>query len=94
MKRRILVLCGLAALLLLPIAARAEEKDSFGTLTIDQVSDLIANHGVKVFDNNSVDRYKRSHLPTAKWVDFKDVKPSDLPGDKEAKLVFYCESEK
>jgi rhodanese-related sulfurtransferase len=94
MKRRILVFCGLAALALSPLAARAEEKDPFGSLTVDQVSDLIGKQDVKVFDNNSVDRYKQSHLPTAKWVDFKDVKPSDLPGDKEAKLVFYCASEK
>ena len=94
MKRRILMLSGLAALALLPLAARAEEKNSFGSLTVDQVSDLISKHDVKVFDNNSLDRFKESHVPTAKWVDFKDVKPSDLPSDKEAKLVFYCASEK
>ena len=94
MKRRILVLSGLAALALLPLAARAEEKDPFGSLTVDQVSDLISKHDVKVFDNNSLDRFKESHVPTAKWVDFKDVKRSDLPSDKEAKLVFYCASEK
>ena len=41
-----------------------------------------------------LDRFKQSHLPSAKWVDFKDVKASDLPSDKEAKLVFYCASEK
>jgi rhodanese-related sulfurtransferase len=95
MKRRILLCSGLAALLLLPLAARAaEEKDPFGSLTIDQVSDLIAKHDVAVFDNNSLDRYKQSHLPGAKWVSFKDVKASDLPADKQAKLVFYCESER
>ena len=94
MKRRILVFCGLGALLLLPLAARAEEKHAFGSLTVDQVSDLIAKNDVAVFDNNSLDRYKQSHLPGAKWVSFKDVKASDLPTDKEAKLVFYCENEK
>ena len=94
MKRHILLLCGLAAVALLPLGAQAAEKESFGRLTVDQVSDLIAKHDVKVFDNNPLDRFKQSHLPTAKWVDFKDVKASDLPGDKEAKLVFYCASEK
>jgi hypothetical protein len=94
MKRRILLFCGLAAVALLPLAARAEDKAPFGSLTVDQVSDLIAKHDVKVFDNNSLDRFKQSHLPSAKWVDFKDLKPGDLPSDKEAKLVFYCASEK
>ena len=94
MKRRILVFSGLAALALLPLAARAEAKDPFVSLTVDQVSDLISKHDVKVFDNNSLDRFKESHVPTAKWVDFKDVKPSDLPSEKETKLVFYCASEK
>ena len=94
MKRRILLFCGLAAFALVPLAARAAEHEGFGSLTVDQVSDLIAKHDVKVFDNNGLDRFKQSHLPTAKWVDFKDVKASDLPSDKEAKLVFYCASEK
>ena len=94
MKRRILLFCGLAAVTLLPLAARAEDKEPFGRLTVDQVSDLIAKNDVAVFDNNSLDRYKESHLPGAKWVSFKDVKASDLPTDKAAKLVFYCENEK
>jgi rhodanese-related sulfurtransferase len=94
MKRRILLFSGLAALLLLPVAGRAAEKDPLNSLTIDQVSDLIAKHEVAVFDNNTLDRYKQSHVPGAKWVSFKDVKASDLPSDKEAKLVFYCENER
>ena len=95
MKRRLLLFCGLAAMaVLLPLAARAHEKDAFGRLSVDEVAGLIAKQDVKVFDNNSLDRYKESHLPGAKWVDFKNVKASDLPSDKEAKLVFYCASEK
>jgi rhodanese-related sulfurtransferase len=94
MKRRILVLSGLAALALLPLSARAEEKNSFGSLTVDQVSDLISKHDVKVFDNNSRDRFKESHVPTAKWVDFKNVQASDLPQDKDRTLIFYCANEK
>jgi hypothetical protein len=34
--------------------------------------------------------YAKGHVPTAKWVSFKDVKASDLPTDKTRKLVFYC----
>jgi rhodanese-related sulfurtransferase len=94
MKRRILLCSGLAALLLLPLAGRAAENDELKSLTVDQVSALIAKHDVAVFDNNTMDRYKESHLPGAKWVSFKDVKASDLPADKDAKLVFYCENER
>jgi rhodanese-related sulfurtransferase len=94
MTRRLLLFSGLAALLLLPLAARAEEKEAFRSLSVDEVANLIGKHEVTVFDNNTLDRYKQSHLPGAKWVSFKDVKASDLPTDKEAKLVFYCENEK
>ena len=90
MKRRILLCSGLAALLLLPVAGRAAENDELKSLTVDQVSALIAKHDVAVFDNNTMDRYKESHLPGAKWVSFKDVKESDLPKDHARKLVFYC----
>ena len=94
MKRRLVLLSALAAVTLLPLAARAEEKDPFGKLSVDEVSNLISKHEVTIFDNNSRDRYKQSHLPGAKWVDFKNVTAADLPSDKEAKLVFYCESER
>ena len=44
--------------------------------------------------NNSKDRWAQSHVPTATWLDFKDVKASDLPQDKDRVLVFYCANEK
>ena len=46
-----------------------------------------------IYDNNDKERYAKSHVPTAKWVDFKDVKKSDLPQDHSRKLVFYCANE-
>ena len=95
MKKRFMLLGGLAALTLLPLAGRAneEKKEPFGSLTVDEVASLIAKREVTVFDNNDADRYKQSHLPGAKWVDFKDVKKSDLPQDHSRKLVFYCANE-
>jgi hypothetical protein len=90
--RRTLLGIGLA---LIAFTARAgDAKDEgFGSLTVDQVSDLLAKGEVTVFDNNGKDRWQKSHVPTAKWVDFKDVKKSDLPQDHSRKLVFYCANE-
>jgi len=82
-----------AALLLSVSAARAGEakkEEDFSDLTVEQVSDLIAKKEADVFDNNPKDMYSKGHVPTAKWVSFKDVKESDLPKDKSRKLVFYC----
>jgi rhodanese-related sulfurtransferase len=60
---------------------------------VDEVDTLIKRKAVHVYDNNSEDRYKVSHVPTAKWVQFDEVKASDLPQEKDAKLVFYCANE-
>jgi rhodanese-related sulfurtransferase len=94
MKRVAISLAAAGALLALAGVARAAEKDPFGSLTVDQVADLIAKKEVSVYDNNELDRYKQSHLPTAKWVDFKKVTAADLPQDKDRTLVFYCANEK
>ena len=45
---------------------------------------------VAIRDNNGKDVWEKGHVPTAKWVSFKDVKESDLPADHARKLVFYC----
>ena len=89
---RIFSLLALAALVLAP-AARADEQEGFGSLTVDQVADHIAKADATIFDNNSKDRWAKSHVPTAKWVDYKAVKASDLPQDKDRTLVFYCANE-
>lgn len=84
----------LASLLLASAPLRASERDAkhegFSELTIDQVDDLIRNQDADIFDSNGKDVYDQGHIPTAKWVSFKDVKQSDLPGDYGRKLVFYC----
>jgi rhodanese-related sulfurtransferase len=81
-----------ALVLLLAGTARADsaKEEGFSDLTIDQVADLMARKDVDIFDNNGKDVYAKGHVPTAKWVDFKAVKESDLPKDKSRKLVFYC----
>jgi hypothetical protein len=90
--RRTLLGIGLA---LIAFTARAgDAKDEgFGSLTVDQVSALIAKGEVTVFDNNSRETFSKGHVPTAKWVDYKAVKAGDLPQDHSRKLVFYCANE-
>lgn len=71
-------------------ASAAEKNEGFGSLTLDQVEGLIAQHGADIYDNNGHDEWKAGHVPTAKWVQFNGVKASDLPPDHQRKLVFYC----
>ena len=68
------------------------DGDKFGSLTIDQVSDLIASKGADIYDNNGQDDWVKEHVPTARWVKFNGVTARDLPQDKTRKLVFYCAS--
>ena len=79
------------AIVLIACTAKADSKhEGFGELSMDQVSGLIAKHDADIFDNNGKDEWVKGHVPTARWVSFKDVKASDLPADKDRKLVFYC----
>ena len=87
--KTILLALGVAAF---AFQARADagKHEGFSELTIDQVAELIAKKDADIFDNNSQDRWQKSHVPGAKWVAFNAVKASDLPQDKTRKLVFYC----
>jgi rhodanese-related sulfurtransferase len=87
--KTILVALGIAALAF-EARADAAKDQGFGELTIDQVAELIAKKDADIFDNNDLKEWKEGHVPTAKWVSFKDVKASDLPKDHSRKLVFYC----
>lgn len=64
-------------------------------LTVDEVAARVAANDSKTFiyDNNPRDRYAKSHVPGAHWLDYDKVTASDLPADKGATLVFYCASE-
>lgn len=65
------------------------------SLTVDEVAARIAANDGRtfVYDNNPLDRYARSHVPGAKWLDYEKVTAADLPADRGATLVFYCASE-
>ena len=74
-------------------AAAVGPSEGFGTLTVDEVSALIAQHAASIYDANNHDRYVKSHVPTAKWVDPDEMKAADLPPQKDRTLVFYCANE-
>jgi rhodanese-related sulfurtransferase len=80
----------IAAVLLLAPGAFAAE---FGSLTVAQVSARLKEKNFFVFDNNNNERFQKGHVPGAKWLNPYAVRPSDLPADKSATLVFYCASE-
>jgi hypothetical protein len=64
-------------------------------LSVDEVAARVTAHDGKTFiyDNNPKDRFTKSHVPGAKWLDYDNVTAADLPADKTATLVFYCASE-
>jgi hypothetical protein len=68
--------------------ARAAEE--FGRLSVQEVAKKRLEKNVYVIDNNDQNRWRKSHVPGAKWVNPYEMKASDLPIDKTATLVFYC----
>jgi hypothetical protein len=76
----------------------APEQESFGQLTIPELDAKIqaAKSGALklfIYDNNSRERFEKSHLPGAKWINYAEYAASELPSDKDATLVFYCANE-
>jgi septal ring-binding cell division protein DamX len=81
-----------------PAPAPAAPQESFGSFTIAELEAKMqaAKAGqlkLFIYDNNSPERYAKSHLPGAKWVYYETVTEKDLPKDKDATLVFYCANE-
>jgi hypothetical protein len=75
-----------------PTTTQAKHEE-LRKLTVDEVEAGIQNKDLAVFDNNSKGRYASGHVPTAKWLDHKNVAASDLPSDKGQRMVFYCSNE-
>jgi hypothetical protein len=75
-------------------AHQAASPEPFGRLSVDQVAGKLGTANVYVFDNNPQKKYEAGHVPGAKWVEFDQVKASDLPADKAATLIFYCANER
>lgn len=82
--RTLLVASALAAL------AGCHRHEPFGSLTVTEVAAKRGQPNTFVFDNNTPERFRRGHVPGAKWVNPGRVSVADLPADKEATLIFYC----
>ena len=91
---RIFSTVAVAAILLAGGRLMADENEGFSSLTVDQVALHLQKGDASIFDNNPKDMWQKGHVPGAKWVDFKNVQPSDLPQDKDRTLIFYCANEK
>lgn len=63
---------------------------TFGQLTVEEVSTLVAKGAASVFDANGRDEWERRRVPGTKWVAFNALAERDLPGPKDRLLVFYC----
>ena len=79
-------------LLLLPLVAYAD-SEGFGSLTPQQVAGKLKQKNVYVFDNNDPDVFQAGHLPRAKRLSPSDYEAKELPANKNATLIFYCEDE-
>lgn len=88
MMRSMKALIGIVVLLV-PLLARAEEKDPV-ELTPQQVAQAITEKNVYVFDNTDIDSFKAAHVPHARLLHPGLFTSKELPANKNATLIFYC----
>ncbi len=75
------------------VACRAAGTDPYGTLTMEEVEKSLGQPGVAVFDANLPELWEEHHLPGAVHIVGKNL-AKVLPGDRGAKLIFYCTNPK
>jgi len=97
MRKSIPLLCGAFFVLIssgfvLPSHVQAE-KDPFGKMNIEAVSKKLGQQDFHVFDANGRSTFLSGHVPGAKHVHFLKYESSELPKNKEATLLFYCQNE-
>lgn len=99
MRRRRVFSFGLVALsMLFGFRNSAAQSEPFGQFTVDELEAKLraAKAGrlkLFVYDNNRHERFKQSHVPTARWLDASRIQPHELPKERDATLVFYCANE-
>jgi len=60
------------------------------TISPGALHQLIQQRQATVIDVNSRESWTRAHVPGALNLDPAEYKDSELPPDKESRLVFYC----
>lgn len=75
--------------------ASAEAAHAIAELSIDEVEARLAKNDGNffVYDCNQRSMFDAGHVPGAKFLDYKNLKESDLTPNKDATLVFYCSNE-
>lgn len=75
--------------------AQAAAAAKVGTVTVDQVDALLVSGGCQPIDaNNGPTRQREGTLPGATLLtNHRTYRMSELPADKDHKLVFYCANE-
>ncbi len=56
----------------------------------NQVKELIADKRATIIDVNSLQSWRRAHVPTATHLDPESFSDSDLPTEKASDVIFYC----
>lgn len=80
----------IATLFLIAVPLVAQAGEGFGEMTPQNVLAKLKQKNVYVFDNNARERWQKSHVPGARWLDPMDYDAKELPADKNATLIFYC----
>ncbi len=59
-------------------------------LSVDEVAELIAQGRAIIIDANPRRRWSSGHLPGAINLDPAEFSEADIPGGKDAMIIFYC----
>lgn len=59
-------------------------------LTVDEAAELITGGRAVVVDVNPRRRWSSGHIPGALNLDAAEFTEAEIPGGKEATLIFYC----
>jgi len=75
-----------------PAAAEQRAEAALPTMTVAEVADALAKHEIQAVDCNGPGTRKRKGiLPGAILIsDEETFAASELPADKDARLIFYC----
>ncbi len=92
MKSRKNMLASIAGFLLLFISFQAYGEAKYEELSPEQVMREIKNGQPLVLDVNLKEDYLKTHLPTAKLIQFGKMEDV-MPKDKSKRIIFYCMSE-
>lgn len=66
------------------------EATAFPELSVEEAAELITQGAAIIIDVNPRRRWASGHLPGAIHLDPAEFEKTDIPGDENATLIFYC----